>query len=75
MKKIFDLGAYKEGLRITRSFGVITTVLLTLVSALSAIGEVLTSINNNEIGQREYVSLFRRKSAAYSYVFALLPLL
>lgn len=57
VKKIFDFGAYKEGLRITRSFGVITTVLLTLVSALSAIGEVLTSINNNEIGQREYVSL------------------
>lgn len=43
MKQIFDLNLYKEGLRKLRTFGIITTIVLTLIS-VESVSAIITDI-------------------------------
>ncbi len=54
MKRLFDMKLYREGLRYLKSFGIISTVIFTVFSIFTAVGEIYDGYGTEIV--RQYVS-------------------
>lgn len=72
MKGIFDIKLYKEGLRITKNFGIIATVILTFISIVSVIGTISATI---ERAAYSTVAKIGESYVSYTNIFEINPLL